>query len=320
MATFWLFSAHRMRAALPALAPSVVLAALLLGIGVFEPSFLSAYSLRVLMGESSPILLLAVAQTTVIMLGGIDLSVAAVTSLASVLLALILPGFGVWGLALVLLLTTAIGALQGYIHVIAQLPSFVVTLAGMGLWAGIALSIAQTTIPVTRGYSVVGWMQGSLLGIPTSFVFAAGVALLIWLALRQSALGRYVQAIGLGETAALFSGVRVDRVKIATFALSGLLAGATGAALVARTYSGNPSAANSLLLPSIAAVVVGGTAITGGFGGIGRTIIGVLIISVLRVGIAIVGIDPGYEPLAYGLVVICAVALTMDRTRIAVVK
>lgn len=309
-----------MRAALPALAPSVVLAALLLGIGVFEPSFLSAYSLRVLMGESSPILLLAVAQTTVIMLGGIDLSVAAVTSLASVLLALILPGFGVWGLALVLLLTTAIGALQGYIHVIAQLPSFVVTLAGMGLWAGIALSIAQTTIPVTRGYSVVGWMQGSLLGIPTSFVFAAGVALLIWLALRQSALGRYVQAIGLGETAALFSGVRVDRVKIATFALSGLLAGATGAALVARTYSGNPSAANSLLLPSIAAVVVGGTAITGGFGGIGRTIIGVLIISVLRVGIAIVGIDPGYEPLAYGVVVVGAVALTIDRSRLLVIK
>ena len=123
-------------------------------------------------------------------------------------------------------------------------------------------------------------------------------------------MGRYVKAIGLGETAALLSGVPVNFVKVVAFALSSLFAGLTGMALVARTYSGSPSAAASLLLPSIAAVVVGGTAITGGFGSYGRTIIGVLIITVLRVGIAIVGVDPGYEPLCYGLVVVCAAALT----------
>ncbi len=143
---------------------------------------------------------------------------------------------------------------------------------------------------------------------------------MLWLAMRWLPLGRYVQAIGLGETAALLSGVPVGAVKVTAFAVSGLLAGLTGMALVARTYSGNPSAAASLLLPSIAGVVVGGTAITGGVGGYGRTVIGVLIITVLRVGIAIVGIDPGYEPLCYGLVVVCAVALTVDRSRLAVVK
>lgn len=301
-------------------APAAVLLAMVLGIGAFQPSFLSPYSLNVLMHESSPILLLALAQTGVIMLGGIDLSVAAIASLCTILLALLLPSLGVWGLIAVLLVATAVGAAQGYIHVAAQIPSFVVTLAGMGLWSGIALSIAHTTIPVDQGYSVVGWMEGSLLGAPVSFLFGVGLAALLWLAMRSTSFGRYVQAIGLGETAALLSGVSVGAVKVAAFAVSGLLAGLTGMASVARTYSGNPSAASSLLLPSIAAVVIGGTAITGGVGGYGRTVIGVLIITVLRVGIAIVGIDPGYEPLCYGLVVVCAVALTMDRTRMAVVK
>ena len=101
-------------------APAMVLAALVLGIGVFEPSFLSSYSLLVLIRESDPILLLALAQTTVIMLGGIDLSVAAVASLTSVLLALLLPQLGVLGLLAVLLLATGIGAAQGYVHVVAQ--------------------------------------------------------------------------------------------------------------------------------------------------------------------------------------------------------
>jgi ribose transport system permease protein len=95
-------------------------------------------------------------------------------------------------------------------------------------------------------------------GAPVSFIFGAGVALMLWLAMRWTPFGRYVQAIGLGETAALLSGVSVGTVKVVASAVSGFLAGLTGMALVARTYSGNPSAASSLLLPSIAAVVVGG--------------------------------------------------------------
>ena len=90
--------------------------------------------------------------------------------------------------------------------------------------------------------------------------------------------------------------------------------------MVARTYSGNPTIADSLLLPSIAAVVVGGTAITGGSGGLGRTLVGALTVGVLRVGIAVVGLDPAYEPMAYGMLMIVAVALTIDRSKTSIVK
>jgi len=302
------------------LSPVLVLAALLGALGAFEPSFLSPYSMRVLTQESSAILLLAIGQTLVILIGGIDLSMAALASLASVLLALALPAAGPLGLVGVLLLTTGIGALQGYIHARAQIPSFVVTLAGLGLCSGAALVLGQTTIPVAAGYGAVGWLDGRVFGVPMAFGFGIATMLVLMAALRWLPIGRYIYAIGLGEGAALLSGVRVVRVKVFVFAMSGLFSGLAGALMVARTYSGNPTIADSLLLPSIAAVVVGGTAITGGFGGLGRTLIGVLTIGVLRVGIAVVGLDPAYEPIAYGVLVAGAVALTIDRSRITIVK
>src|SRR5580698_1379901 len=123
---------HNLNAAIRRSAPLGVLIVLLAGLGFFQPSFLSVYSLSVLAGEASVILVLAAGQTLVILLGGIDLSMAAVASLASVLIALLLPSVGLAGLLSVLALTAVVGAAQGFIHTRAQLPSFVVTLAGLG--------------------------------------------------------------------------------------------------------------------------------------------------------------------------------------------
>jgi ribose transport system permease protein len=313
---------HRpnLAAAIRLFAPLGVLIALLAGLGLFQPSFLSFYSLSVLAGESSVILVLAAGQTLVILFGGIDLSMAAVASLASVLIALSLPWAGVMGLLGVLALTALIGAAQGFVYTRAQLPSFVVTLAGLGLWSGLALVIGRTTIPVTAGYEAVGWLKGRDFGVPHAFAFAVFATGALVVMLRWSPIGRYIYAIGMGEVAALLSGIPVGRVKIFVLALSGLFAGLAGMMMVARTYGGNPTIADSLLLPSIAAVVIGGTAITGGSGGLGRTIIGALTIGVLRVGIAVVGLDPAYEPIAYGLFIIVAVALSIDRSANAIVK
>jgi ribose transport system permease protein len=313
---------HRrnLSAAIRGFAPLGVLIVLLAGLGLLQPSFLSLYSLSVLAGESSVILVLAAGQTLVILLGGIDLSMAAVASLASVLIALLLPSVGLAGLLGVLALTAVVGAAQGLIHTRAQLPSFVVTLAGLGLSSGLALVIGRTTIPVTAGYEAVGWLKGRDFGVPHAFAFAMFATAVLVVMLRWSPVGRYIYAIGMGEAAAILSGVPVGKVKVFVFALSGLLAGLSGMMMVARTYGGNPSIADSLLLPSIAAVVIGGTAITGGSGGLGRTIIGALTIGVLRVGIAVVGLDPAYEPIAYGFFIIVAIALSIDRSANPIVK
>jgi len=301
-------------------APLAVLAAFVLAIGVAAPSFLSAYSLGVLAGESSVILILAIGQTVVIILGRIDLSMTALASLTSVLIALLLPKFGVAALLGALCLATLIGGVQGLVHARAQIPSFVVTLAGLGLWSGVALSMAHTTVPVADGYELVGWLEDRRFGVPHAFLVGLTALGLFQVALRRLPLGRYLYAIGLGEPVALLSGIRVWRVKVLAFAASGLCAGLAGMAMVARTSSGNPTIADSLLLPSLAAVLVGGTAITGGYGGLGRTLVGVLMVTVLRVGIAVVGIAPAYEPIAYGVLIAGAVALTIDRTKTAIVK
>jgi ribose transport system permease protein len=310
----------RLRAAFGRLAPLAVLIALLAALGSFAPSFLSLYSLRVLAGESSAILLLAIGQTLVILLGGIDLSMGALASLASVLIAIALPKAGALGLLGVLALTMLIGAGQGFVNAKAQIASFVVTLAGLGLWSGAALTIAHTTIPVSEGYEAVGWLKGRIFGVPNAFAFSVATLLALAAALRWLPFGRHVYAIGLGEVTAILSGIHVARVKVLAYALSGLFAGLTGMLMVARTYSGNPTIADSLLLPSIAAVVVGGTAITGGYGSLQRTLVGALTIAVLRVGIAVVGLDPAYEPIAYGVLVAGGVALTIDRSKTGIVK
>ena len=300
--------------------PLLALLALLGAVGVAAPSFLSVDSLAVLADESSVILLLATAQTLVILLGGIDLSMAALAALASVLIALSLPGLGWVGVMGTLALTTLLGAFQGFVHARAQLPSVIVTLAGLGIWSGVALAIAQATIPVTEGHAAVAWLEGSSLGVPHAFAFAAAALGALAAALRWLPLGRHIRAIGLNPQVALLSGVRVWRVKLIVFALTGLFSGLAGMLMVARTYSGSPTAADSLLLPSIAAVLIGGTAMTGGVGGLARTLIGTLAITVLRVGIAAAGVDPAFEPIAYGVLVVLVVALTTDRSGVSIAK
>lgn len=307
-------SVHGAFASLAPYAPLGVLLALLAAVGALQPAFLSLDNLGMLAGEASVILLFATAQTLVILLGGIDLSMAALAALASVLIVLSLPTMGFIGVLGVLALSTAVGSFQGYVHVRAQMPSVVVTLAGLGLWSGLALAIAHTTIVVQDGNAAVAWLEGSSFGVSHAFGFAVVALVVLSACLRWLPFGRCVYAIGLNPRVALLSGVRVGRVKVIAFALAGLFSGLAGLAMVARTSSASPTIADSLLLPSIAAVLIGGTAITGGVGGLGRTLIGVLTVTVLRVGIAAAGVDPAYEPIAYGVLVVVAAALTTDRS------
>ena len=302
------------------MAPFAVLIALVLAVGAVAPSFLSAYSLGVLADAASVILLLAIGQTLVVIMGGIDLSMAALASLTSVMVALLLPEFGTGAVLGALCLATLIGALQGLVHARAQIPSFVVTLAGLGMCSGIALAIAKTTVPVAEGYDVVGWLDERSWGVPHAFALGLLLLGLLQAALARLRFGRYLYAIGMAERAALLSGIRTWRVKTLAFAASGLCAGLAGVCMVARTSSGNPTIADSLLLPSIAAVLVGGTAITGGHGNLARTLLGVGIVAVLRVGVAVAGIAPAFEPIAYGALVIVAVAFTVDQSSIGIVK
>jgi ribose transport system permease protein len=304
------------------LAPIVTLLALVGLIGAVTPEFLSVQTLLILASDTATLFVMAVGVTFVIMLGGIDLSIQSVASLASVLVALMLPTLGYPAFAIAVAGGALAGLISGVTHVKLKIPSFIATLAVGGVAAGTALIISDAQA-ITMGENeraFLGWITGRSFGLQNEVVIGAVVLVVGLFVQRYTPFGRYSQAIGAGEPAAYASGVKVDRYKIMACTLSGLFAGLAGVILSGRLASGSPTLANELLLPAIAAVIVGGTAITGGVGSVWRTLIGALIISVVRIGMTFVGVDIFAQQIVFGVMLILAVAVTIDRSKIPIVK
>lgn len=302
--------------------PFIVLVLLVVIVTAAQPNFLALGSVRGLLESMAPILLLALGQTFVILTGGIDLSFAATASFASVLLAMLLPQLGVLGVIAVLAATTLIGFVNGLVIAKAQIPSFIATLGALGLYSGLALAISgASNIRVSTGYDAIAWITDLRVAqLPLAAILVILLAVLIAVAMRTLSRGKAFHAIGLAEQAVLMSGGSTQRIRILAFTLCSLFSGLAAVMLVASQHSGGPTLADTLQLPGIAAVVIGGTAITGGVGGPIKTVIGALIIVVLRVGLSAVGVDPSFEQIVYGVVIIAAVVLTIDRSRLGVVK
>jgi ribose transport system permease protein len=308
--------------ALRNLAPPALLVFLIVFIGLFVPSFLSVETLTMVLADTAVLFILATGETFVILLGGIDLSIQALASLASVIVAQLLPSLGLGAFPVAIVTGLLFGIVSGVVHVRLRVPSFVATLASGGVVAGLALLAAHgRAITIEEeGRAHVDWINASTFGLPNVIAIAVLVGLIGFFILRYTRFGRYTVAVGAGEPAALAAGVNVDRTKIIGFAISGTLAALAGVILAARLSSGSPSLANQLLLPAIAAVIVGGTAITGGLGSVGRTAIGALIISVVRIGMTFVGVNIFAENIVFGAMLIIAVAITIDRSKIAIIK
>jgi ribose transport system permease protein len=302
--------------------PLIVLVALVLLVIAQQPNFLAPANVRGLLEGLAPILLLALGQTFVILTGGIDLSFAVVASLSTVLLALWLPDMGAAAAVLVPLITLGIGLLVGLVVAVAQVPSFIVTLGAMGLWSGVALTLSSaSTIRISTGYDVIGWITDMrIAGLPVSALLAILLAVIAALAFKTLAKGRTFHAMGLAEKALLMSGNSTRMIRVAAFGLCGLFSGLAGLVLASSQYSGGPTLGDTLMLPAIAAVVIGGNAITGGVGGPMKTLVGAFIIIVLRVGLNAIGVNPAYEQIVYGAIIIGAVVLTIDRSRLGIVK
>ena len=143
---------------------------------------------------------------------------------------------------------------------------------------------------------------------------------MVSLVLKLTPLESFVRATGYSESAARLAGTPVDLVKVAAFTLSGACAGLAAVMLASRNFSGSPTMADNLLLPAVAAIVVGGTAITGGHGSLWRSLAGALVVTLLRVGLPIVGVPSAWEQILYGAIIVAAVALTLDRSKVLIIK
>ena len=311
------------RARLQTWLPLIVLVLLVLLVGGYDRSFFSTSNMLEVTSDTMTLFLMASGVTFVIMIGGIDLSVQAVASMTSCILAVYLPQLGAFAIPLAVLGGMVAGFAGGYVSTRLRIPSFIATLAvsGVVLSAGNWFSETKSVvIPGEASQSYLRWAVGDFLGVPNEIWVGAVFLLILSAILGMTPFGRLVRGIGAQERAVMASGIDVDRIKIAAYTLSGTMAGIAGIVMAARLGSGSPTLANEFLLPAIACIVVGGTAITGGVGSVWRTFIGALIVQVVRIGMTFIGVSVFAQQIVFGFILVAAVAVTMDRTKVLIIK
>ena len=303
--------------------PPATLLVLVLIVGTWSPVFLTVDALVTLTTDTATLFILAAGITFVIMLGGIDLSGQSVAALASIVVASTVPALGIVSVPLAIAVGMGFGLLNGLVHVVFMLPSFIATLAIGSVAASSALLLSgMRSIPISPDLrdEVLFWIVGETFGVPNQIIVGLCVLLLGLFIERYTLFGHWSRAVGSGEPAAVAAGVPVNWVKVVAMVLSGGMAGLAGVVIGARLASGSPTIANEFLLPAIAAVVVGGTAITGGVGTVAFTLIGALIISVVRIGMTFMSVDIFAQQIVFGFLIIVAAAATIDRSKLPIVK
>jgi ribose transport system permease protein len=304
------------------LAPTLAPIVLVVVFGLLNDRFLSPVNLQNIGQDGSILLVLAFGLTYVILMGAIDLSVGALLGLGEVITATLVSPLGYAAFVVAVLAGLVAGLVNGVVHVRTRIPSFIATLGMSGIWLTAALAVTRgenISVP-QRDWPYLEWVQATQFGIPATVFLAAAVLVVGLILERRAPFGRYIYAIGAGEEAARASGVSIGLYKTLAFGLSGAAATGAGALFSARLLGGSPIAGDRFLLLAIAVVVVGGTALTGGTGGILRTVLGALVMTLMVNGMSILGVDPNVQQVLTGLIVIGAVLATMDRSRLFVTK
>lgn len=305
---------------------------------ILNPRFATPENFVNLLNQASLPLILGVGATLVILLGSIDLSIEGVMGASAMAFVLLSAntrgagalghetaneGFGLLAVVVGVLVGVIFGSASGALVTKARVPSFVVTL---GMWffgLGFATVLFGTeTIPFLSDPDVSGWASALTAGIPNSFWAAVVVVALGSAVLGLTRIGRSVLAIGNNESIAKNSGLKVDRIKIMIFALAGGLSGIGGIIAAIKLGSGSPQVGLGTLFTVIPAVVIGGTSLGGGRGGIMRTALAVLLLTVLNNGLILAGVSPNYQSGIAGAIVIAAIifAASSQRDRLRIAK
>lgn len=301
----------------PGVPITLVFAFLFLLYALLNPSALTPSGMMTLADEYTALALAAVGETTVVLMGGIDLSVGAIIALVNVILAVHMgpkPGSQLGLTAFSILVATACGLLNGVFVAFLRLPPIIVTLATMFVWNGVSLLI----LPLPGGSvppSFVNALTGALGGaVPVALLILVAVSLLTWY-LSHSRFGIRLLALGGSEEAVHVLGLSVRRVKLMAYALSGLFYGLAGVFLTSQTGSGDPTIGASFLLETFAAVAVGGTPFGGGRGTLFGSIVGALVLGIITNLLLRFGVTSFATPIFYGLVLLVAVALASPKLR-----
>lgn len=278
-------------------------------------NFLNVSNIRNLLTDISPLLVMGCGVTFVLMIASIDLSIGAICSCGAVILALLLPVIGNWAYIISLLYGIVAGFINGLIYTKVKIPSFIVTLGTMSVWQSAAYLISRgAPLQITpKQWGNIGWAKINF-GIFSAPLILAMVVLIILLIVQKTTkLGKFTFAVGANERAARIAGINVDLTKICVFTICGLCSAASGVFLSAKLRSGIPTVGDPFTLLAVAAVALGGTSLSGGKGGLLGTILGVALVTVIRNGMNVIGVNAFWQQIVFGIIVIFAVYVTVDR-------
>lgn len=297
--------------------PAIMLMAVVAGMSIAHPDFLTISNLMTIGLQAAVRALLAIGELLVIISGGIDLSVGTAMSLSMVTMGLyVINSHGSLEIGMLIAIATGVlvGLVNGTLVAFLGLPPFIITLGMLGIAQGLALTLSS-------GFSMYGFPKefdflggGQIIGIPVPIIILAVMALVASFIFRETKLGRYAYAIGGGEEAARRAGIPVRRFKVAIYAFCGGLVGISSIVLSSRINSAHPGIGLGYELDAIAAVVIGGASLMGGRGNVSGAIIGALTMAAIRFGLNVMAVTPFIQQIVIGVILIIAVYL--DRLRI----
>jgi ribose transport system permease protein len=296
--------------------PLVALLIVVLIISFTTDRFLTTDNLINVSLQVSTVAIAAIGSTLVILTGGIDLSPGSAVALVSCVFAFLVKNLGVpfpVGVLAILVLGIGLGFFNGFLSSFGRIPSFVVTLATMGIFRGLAFLVTEGH-PI---FSVSPYLEvifyGDLVGIPLPFIYMLVFYGISAVFLRNTRRGRAIYSVGGNETAAHLSGIHVKRIRLLAFVLAGFTAAVAGLLLSARLNSGSPNYGVGLELAAIAAAVIGGTSLTGGYGNIVATLFGALTVAVVQNGLNLNAVPAAWQNITLGFIILLAVGLDMWR-------
>ncbi|MDT1938814.1 MULTISPECIES: ABC transporter permease subunit [Carnobacterium] len=304
---------NQLKELLGKLGPVLALLVLMVIVTILNPNFIAPINLLNLLRQVSVNALIAFGMTFVILTGGIDLSVGSTLALSGALVAgMIASGLDpILAMIIGVVIGGVLGAVNGLLITKGKMAPFIATLATMTIYRGATLVYTDgnpiTGIGDSFIFKFIG--RGYLFNIPVPVILMAIAFILLYVLLHKMTFGRKTYAIGGNEKASYIAGIKIDKVKTLIYALSGMMASVAGIIITSRLNSAQPTAGQAYEMDAIAAVVLGGTSLSGGKGRIFGTLIGALIIGTLNNGLNLLGVSSFYQQIVKGIVIIIAVLL-----------
>lgn len=304
---------------------SLALLIILFMIGT-KGNYLSLKNIQTILGLAGIPIIITLGLHQVIILGAMDLSVEGILAICGVVAGMLLKNkftsadIGIWIIPIVMAVGAIIGFVNGFLNTKLRIPSFISTLGMSWVFFGLAILISQGKSIHIMDVRFQNVINGEVLGIPAILLIALGLFLIFQLIQSRTKFGRYIYAIGGDEQLAKQAGVKVDLIKIISFMIAGLFYGLAALFLVTRLNSAAARIGNNTLFPAMTAVAVGGVALTGGIGGSKNAVLGAIIITALNNGLVMMKVNPYAQDAMNGLVLVIAVALTIDRKKLGFIK